>query len=82
MLGSREEFLLLFAHVCFFYGAKIKILHVEDGFSLSLSFSPTHKCSLGAGEKGSEVAGGCYSAVSEGLTLNPLMIDHHGYRGT
>lgn len=50
--------------------------------SLSPSFSPTHKRSLDAGEKGSEVAGGCYCAVSEGLTVDPLMIDHHGYRGT
>lgn len=46
------------------------------------SFPPTHKCSLGAGEKGSEVSGGCYCVVSEGLRVDPLMIDHQGYRGT
>ena len=36
----------------------------------------------GAGERGSEVAGGCYCSVSEGLIVDLLMIDHQGYGGT
>lgn len=31
-----------------------------------------HTYSLGADEKGSEVAGLCYCPVSEGLTVDPL----------
>lgn len=47
--------------------------------SLCLRLSLPH---TGAGERGSEVAGGCYCSVGEGLTVDPLMIDHQGYGGT